>query len=76
MTTDARGVVRNAECPSVGAFQFEGAVCAASTTNGGGTNAGAPNTGIGAVSPAMTIIATSLGLGIIAYALRKRTAVK
>ncbi len=75
VTTDARGIVRPGTCPSVGAFQFEGAVCAASTTNAG-TNAGAPNTGIGAVSPAMTIIATSLGLGIIAYALSKRTAVK
>ncbi len=75
VTTDARGVARPSTCPSVGAFQFEGAVCGASTTNAG-TNAGAPNTGIGAVSPAMTIIATSLGLGITAYALRKRNAVK
>lgn len=37
ISTDARGVARNS-CPSVGAFQFEGAVCAASTTNGGDGN--------------------------------------
>lgn len=77
VTTDARGVARPDDCPSVGAFQFEGAVCGASTPSTPGSgDAGAPNTGIGAVSPAMTIIATSLGLGIIAYALRKRNAVK
>ena len=77
ITTDARGVARPDDCPSVGAFQFEGAVCGASTPSTPGSgNAGAPNTGIGAVSPAMTIIATSLGLGITAYALRKRTALK
>lgn len=76
VTTDARGIARPNTCPSVGAFQFEGAVCAATTTNANAGGAAAPNTGIGAVSPVITIIATSLGLGIIAYALRKRTAVK
>jgi hypothetical protein len=77
VTTDARGIARPNSCPSVGAFQFEGAVCGASTPSTPGSgNAGAPNTGIGAVSPAITIIATSLGLCFIVYALRKRSALK
>lgn len=66
ITTDARGVARPSTCPSVGAFQFEGAVCAASTTNGG-TNAAAPNTGIHSVSLLSAAIATLLGLSAIGY---------
>ena len=38
ITTDARGIARPDDCPSVGAYQYEGAVCAASTTNGGSGN--------------------------------------
>ncbi|RTK94856.1 hypothetical protein EKI60_02065 [Candidatus Saccharibacteria bacterium] len=68
VTTDARGVSRPSTCPSVGAFQFEGAVCAASTTNAG-TNAGAPNTGIHSVSLIGVSIATLLGLSVIGYSI-------
>ena len=66
VTTDARGIARPGTCPSVGAFQFEGAVCAASTTNAG-ANAGAPNTGINPVSLLGTTIAVLLGLSAIGY---------
>lgn len=68
VATDARGIARPSTCPSVGAFQFEGAVCAASTTNGG-TNAAAPNTGILSVSLLSVAIATLLGLSAIGYSI-------
>lgn len=38
ITTDARGIDRLNDCPSVGAYQYEGAVCAASAANGGSGN--------------------------------------
>lgn len=72
VTTDARGIARPSTCPSVGAFQFEGAVCAASTTSGG-SNAGAPNTGIKPSSSLVAIIATVAGLAGIGYAFRTRS---
>ncbi len=43
ITADARGVARPSTCPSVGAYQYEGAVCVASTTNGSGSSGGAGN---------------------------------
>ena len=69
VTTDARGVTRNATCPSVGAFQFEGAVCAAATTNPA-ANAGAPNTGIGS-APLLQLAAGFIGFSLVVLALRK-----
>lgn len=39
ITTDARGVARASTCPSVGAYEYEGAVCGVATTNPG-TSAG------------------------------------
>ncbi len=71
VTTDARGIARPSSCVSVGAFQFEGAVCGTSTTNNG-TNAGAPNTGIGSVSNTLNALASLVGLATISYTLRKR----
>ena len=71
VTTDARGVARPAACVSVGAFQFEGAVCGASTTNNG-TSAGAPNTGAKTASTLAAVIASILGLTILGYAVKKR----
>jgi hypothetical protein len=69
ISTDARGVARNS-CPSVGAYQFEGAVCSATTTNANaGTNAAAPNTGINSVSLLGVVIATLLGLSAIGYSI-------
>ena len=73
VTTDARGVARPGDCPSVGAFQFEGAVCAATTTNGG-MNAAAPNTGIHSVSLLGVAIATLLGFSAIGYSLATKRA--
>lgn len=67
VTTDARGVARPGTCPSVGAFQFEGAVCSASTTNNG-TNAGAPNTGAGSVSIIATVITSLFGVLALSHA--------
>ena len=72
VTTDARGIARPSTCPSVGAFQFEGAVCAASTTSGG-SNAGAPNTGIRPSSTLAAIIATVVGLATIGYAFKAKS---
>ncbi len=72
VTTDARGVARPTTCPSVGAFQFEGAVCAATTTNAN-TNAGnaaAPNTGVKPSALLVQIIVGLLGIGALAYAAR------
>ncbi len=66
VTTDARGIARPSDCPSVGAFQFEGAVCAASTTNAG-TNAGAPNTGANPVSLVSSLLASFTGLLTLGY---------
>jgi hypothetical protein len=68
VTTDARGVARPGDCPSVGAFQFEGAVCGASTpsTSGSG-NAGAPNTGANPVSLVGSLFASFAGLLTLGY---------
>lgn len=71
VTTDARGIARNS-CPSVGAFQFEGAVCAATTTNANAGGAAAPNTGAKTASTLGTVIASVLGLAILGYAAKKR----
>ena len=72
ITTDARGVARNS-CPSVGAFQFEGAVCGASTPSAsGGSNAGAPNTGVGSVAQILNVLASMLGIGLLTYVFRKQ----
>ncbi len=76
VTTDARGIARPNTCPSVGAFQFEGAVCAVTTTNANAGGAAAPNTGAKTASTLMTIIASALGISMITYAFRKRVAVK
>lgn len=75
VTTDARGVARNS-CPSVGAFQFEGAVCAATTTNANAGGVAAPNTGAKTASTLIAFVSSTLGLSMIAYAFRKRVAVK
>ena len=72
VTTDARGVARPNTCPSVGAFQFEGAVCAATTTNANAGGAAAPNTGAKTASTLMAVIASVLGLSILGYAVKKR----
>jgi hypothetical protein len=73
VTTDARGVTRPKTCPSVGAFQFEGAVCGASTPSAsGGTNAGAPNTGVGSVTQIPNVLASMLGIGLLTYVFRKQ----
>jgi hypothetical protein len=76
VTTDARGVARPNTCPSVGAYQFEGAVCAATTTNANAGGAAAPNTGAKTASSLMAFAASTLGISMIAYAFRKRFAVK
>lgn len=69
ISTDARGVARNS-CPSVGAYQYVGAVCSATTTNANvGTNAAAPNTGINSVSLLGVVIATALGLTAVGYSI-------
>lgn len=73
IATDARGVARPNSCPSVGAFQFEGAVCGASTPSAsGGSNAGAPNTGVGSVAQILNVLASMLGIGLLAYVFRKQ----
>lgn len=77
VTTDARGTARPGDCPSVGAFQFEGAVCGASTpTTSGGGNAAAPSTGVGSVSSIFAVSVSLLGLSMITYASRKRLMIK
>lgn len=69
VTTDARGIARPNTCPSVGAFQFEGAVCAATTTNANaGGAAAAPNTGIGSVSILVAAVTTLFGILALGYA--------
>ncbi len=75
VTTDARGVARPEACPSVGAFQFEGAVCGVSTPSGsnGGGNAGAPNTGIGSASLVQLVAGLSGVSLLVVLALRRRT---
>ena len=77
VTTDARGIARPSTCPSVGAYQFVGAVCGASTpaTSGGG-NAAAPSTGVGSVSSIFAVSVSLLGLSMITYASRKRLMIK
>lgn len=70
VTTDARGIARPSTCPSVGAFQFEGAVCAASTTSP--TTATAPNTGIGSTTQLLNVLACILGIALISYVFRKQ----
>lgn len=73
IATDARGVARPNSCPSVGAFQFEGAVCGASTPSAsGGSNAGAPNTGVGSVAQILNVLASMLGIGLLTYVFRKQ----
>lgn len=56
VTTDARGITRPGTCPSIGAFQFEGAVCGTATSSPI-ANAGAPNTGIGSTSVSHWLLA-------------------
>jgi lipopolysaccharide export system protein LptA len=73
VTTDARGVARPDECSSVGAYQFEGAVCGASTPSAsGGSNAGAPNTGVGSIAQILNVLASMLGIGLLTYVFRKQ----
>ena len=73
VTTDARGVARPSTCPSVGAYQFEGAVCGASTPSASaGSNAGAPNTGVGSVNLALSALASVTGVSLVAYIIRKQ----
>ena len=76
VTTDARGIVRPGTCPSVGAFQFEGAVCGTSVPTTSGGNAAAPNTGIDSVSSIFAVSASLLGLSIITFVSRKRLTIK
>ena len=80
VTTDARGVARPNTCPSVGAFQFEGAVCGASTpaasAGSSGGKATAPNTGIGSSSLAAGLVTGLLGLGIVVSLVRKKIAIQ
>ena len=75
VTTDARGIARPNACPSVGAFQFEGAVCGASTpsTSGSG-NAGAPNTGANSVSLVGSLFASFAGLLTLGYVFARKRA--
>ncbi|RTK93825.1 hypothetical protein EKI60_05110 [Candidatus Saccharibacteria bacterium] len=75
VTTDARGVARPGDCPSVGAFQFEGAVCGASTpsTSGSG-NAAAPNTGANPASPVSSLLASFAGLLTLGYVFTRKRA--
>lgn len=74
ISTDARGIARPSTCPSVGAYQYVGAVCGASTVNAS-AGVGAPNTGIGPASPssvAATVIYTLVaGLGILGFGVVK-----
>ena len=71
VTTDARGMARPTTCPSVGAFQFEGAVCAATTTNANaGGAAAAPSTGVKPSASLVQITVSLLGIGSLAYAIR------
>lgn len=67
VSTDARGIARPNTCPSVGAYQFEGAVCAATTTNANAGGAAAPNTGIGSVSILVAAVAGILGIVSLGY---------
>lgn len=71
VTTDARGLARPSSCVSVGAYQFEGAVCGTSTTNNG-TNAVAPNTGVGSSSILAAIIASFFGVTLLSYVFNTR----
>lgn len=71
VSTDARGVARNS-CPSVGAYQFEGVVCAATTTNANAGGAAAPNTGAKSAPLLLVIMATLLGSSSLAYALASK----
>ena len=68
VSTDARGIARPTDCVSVGAFQFEGAVCGASTTAGaGGGAASAPSTGAKSTSTLSAMTASVLGISFLGY---------
>ena len=72
ITTDARGIARPNICPSVGAYQFVGAVCAATTTNANAGTVAAPNTGAKTASTLGAIIASVLGLSLLGYTLSRK----
>lgn len=72
VTTDARGVARPNSCPSVGAYQFEGAVCAATTTNANAGGAAAPNTGARTASTLGAVVASILGLSLLGYTFSRK----
>lgn len=72
VTTDARGTARPGTCPSVGAYQFVGAVCGSSTPTASGGNAAAPSTGVGSASSVFSLLAGLTGLGIVVVLLRKK----
>ena len=67
ITTDARGIARPRDCPSVGAYEFEGAVCGTATTTPVAGGALAPNTGIKSSSQIFNILAGLSGLGLVTY---------
>lgn len=71
VSTDARGVARPADCPSVGAYQFVGAVCGATTTSPS-PNAVAPNSGAKTASMFATLLASILGVTLLGFSLKKR----
>jgi len=72
VTTDARGVTRPGDCPSVGAYQFEGAVCGAATSPDDEEDPAAPDTGVNPAS-LLGITTTSLaGVLSLGYAFSRK----
>lgn len=74
ISTDARGIARPTDCPSVGAYQYEGAVCGASTTSG--SSAGGSGS-LGDTGQNTKTLLAALGLtvstGLALFLVRKRT---
>lgn len=68
VTTDARGVARSGHY-SIGAYQY--VLGDEETLSAGGSNAGAPNTGIGSASLLQLVVGV-VGLGLVVLAMRKR----
>lgn len=69
VTTDARGVARPSSNPSVGAYQY---VLGDQTTTPAASGTSAPNTGVSSVVQSLNILASVLGLGLLAYVFRKQ----
>jgi hypothetical protein len=71
VSTDARGIARPSTNPSVGAYQYVAGASTGTPSVAAGGGAIAPNTGVRSVSQALNILASVLGLGLLAYVFRK-----